>query len=489
MEIRVHQAHAQSPFLSDQDTLMKLSTIALASVVVALASTANAQQTPSSDASAASFPPALSNVAPGNGSYLFAQFPAIRQPILVGTTLGLTGCLGVEHAWGNYWVSARGTTAAAGSHVIAQFDYSGALLNTLIQQNTGVTPWGIRDMESDEAANKLWGGQESGQLQEYDRVPGSPDTLVFNQVHVIPGQSIVRALCRDNTGLFYTKNFNSAMVRFTLNPVTLGATTPADGKATYGLAYDRINDTVWGFSQESINQTPTPPPFADLVDINEYDKTTGVLTGNGGWSVTYGSTAGTAAVPVNIMGGMDIYENDPLNLGKLSFICLHQNTVAEINALDLGKFTNPPSTVYCTAKTNSLGCVPTIGSSGVSSATNAGPFVITASSVINNKPGLFLYSNGGQAAVPFFGGLRCVGTPVRRSVPMNSLGNPPPNDCSGAYTMDWNAFSVGALGGTPQAYLQGVGNVIQVQAWGRDNGFPAGFNATLSDGLEYTVGP
>ena len=35
----------------------------------------------------------------------------------------------------------------------------------------------------------------------------------------------------------------------------------------------------------------------------------------------------------------------------------------------------PPITVYCTAKTNSLGCTPSIGATGVSSATNSfGPF-------------------------------------------------------------------------------------------------------------------
>lgn len=145
---------------------------------------------------------------------------------------------------------------------------------------------------------------------------------------------------------------------------------------------------------------------------------------------------------------------------------------------------------YCSAKANSLGCLPSIGSSGFMSATQLSGFVVSSTSMLNNKPGLLLYTDAGRAAVPFSGGTLCVASPLRRVSGLGSGGTPPPTtDCSGVFTVDLNAFRAGTLGGSPAAFLSVPGTLVQTQFWGRDPGLPAPNSTQLSNGLEFLVGP
>jgi hypothetical protein len=148
----------------------------------------------------------------------------------------------------------------------------------------------------------------------------------------------------------------------------------------------------------------------------------------------------------------------------------------------------PPVSVYCTSKVNSLGCIPTIGSTGTASAAATSGFSVSATNVRNAKAGLLIYSSQGPAAVPFHGGTLCLATPIRRSIVLQSGGSPlPASDCTGVYSIDLNSFSHGMLGGNPSAALLQVGQVIDCQFWGVDPGFAAPNNTTLSDALEFTV--
>jgi hypothetical protein len=144
----------------------------------------------------------------------------------------------------------------------------------------------------------------------------------------------------------------------------------------------------------------------------------------------------------------------------------------------------PPFTqgVYCTAKTNSLGCVPSIGFTGTPSATGASPFTISATLALNQKLGLLFYGYS-QMVTPFQGGWFCASTPVRRTLVQSSNGNAlPANDCSGSYTIDFNSWIQN------HTDLQlAVGQEFDAQYWSRD---PASASTTgLTDAISFHVGP
>ena len=150
---------------------------------------------------------------------------------------------------------------------------------------------------------------------------------------------------------------------------------------------------------------------------------------------------------------------------------------------------NVTPVLHCSAKLNSLGCLPAIASSGTSSASATSGFLVTAANVRNRKPGILLYGIGGRTALPFQGGTLCVGGALKRSIVLDSGGTAlPANDCSGVYSLDVNAFAAGTLGGSPASFLQDPGTIVNCQYWGRDDGFPAPDNTTLSNALEFVVG-
>jgi hypothetical protein len=131
--------------------------------------------------------------------------------------------------------------------------------------------------------------------------------------------------------------------------------------------------------------------------------------------------------------------------------------------------------------------LPAIGSVGQPSASAGSGFTVTGSHVRNLKSGMLLYGLNGQAAIPFQGGTLCVASPIKRTPGMSSGGSTSGDNCTGHYSIDFNAFAVGALGGNPHPALQSPGTIVDAQWWGRDPGFPAPNNTTLSDGLHFAM--
>jgi hypothetical protein len=138
--------------------------------------------------------------------------------------------------------------------------------------------------------------------------------------------------------------------------------------------------------------------------------------------------------------------------------------------------------VYCESEVNSNGCTPSIGSTGVASATLAGAFDVRATSVLNNKSGLLFYSFKPRQT-PFQGGHMCVVSPTVRT-PVSSSGGtaPPASDCSGVLALDFNARIQSGV--DPQLV---AGEQVFAQYWSRD---PAdGSTTNLTDALAFFIEP
>ncbi|MFM7298214.1 MAG: hypothetical protein ACKO4Q_13465, partial [Planctomycetota bacterium] len=132
---------------------------------------------------------------------------------------------------------------------------------------------------------------------------------------------------------------------------------------------------------------------------------------------------------------------------------------------------------YCTAKTNSLGCVPAIGTNAAQPSKSAGTFTVTCTNVLNQKSGL-LFWGASSSATPFQGGFKCVGNPTVRTAAVNSGGSATGNSCTGSYSFVFSTAYMNSVGLSP-------GDTVYAQWWMRDPASPS--TTGLSNALQFTV--
>jgi Tol biopolymer transport system component len=140
--------------------------------------------------------------------------------------------------------------------------------------------------------------------------------------------------------------------------------------------------------------------------------------------------------------------------------------------------------VYCAAKLNSLGCLPTLATTGTPCVQPGGGLRISAGNVLNGRSGILFIGTSGAVAAPFLGGTLCVSSPLRRIATQNSGGNVGAADCSGRYDFDLDgAFQVGAVVALPP------GATVWAQIFSRDGGFAPPNNVGLTAAVEFDLGP
>jgi len=249
------------------------------------------------------------------------------------------------------------------------------------------------------------------------------------------------------------------------------------------------NETIWAIAIESPQRvyamgSYTPSGYA----LYEFDLTTFQATTLGRLALPPGSFDDLAMRPNGDLLGVfrkggsvgvnGLYRIDPVTVTATVLVTAQFNPMY---AVAVGPGTAMAS--YCTAKTNTLGCAPTISGLGFASSAGTSGFAVSAHFVLNNKPGRLLHTTAGQAALPFAGGTLCLAAPFYRSPVVDSGGTAAPaNDCSGIWERDFNAYLQSTVPMPP-------GTTFQCQWYGRDPGFPPPNNVQLSDALEFTLAP
>ncbi len=193
-------------------------------------------------------------------------------------------------------------------------------------------------------------------------------------------------------------------------------------------------------------------------------------TNNEVW-FTQAGTGGTGN-PVKVLNvtsnGTSISVTIPAGAGK-GDVLVRNNGTAHANLsnafpVDPTSSSNCNVTIYCTAKVNSIGGVPLIGSVGQPSF-SAQNFSLTCFSGISSTPGIHFWSDTGPNNAPFFNGTLCLLPPTIRGP---------------AHTYDGFGFVIVPV---PVDVLE-IGTTRWFQFWFRDSAHPDGTSVGLSDGVE-----
>ena len=221
----------------------------------------------------------------------------IGCPTDINMLTGDTGNLGVEFAFGYYWITHNGDFVT-GTQVLIQADEDFNIVEEYLQL-TNSPQWGQRDGAAIESENRLFFGAEDGEVTEYVFDPATQRLdLGASQILQFDTADTVRALAWDpNLEQFYSKDFSGAVNIFDRSGALVNF---GDANiSAYGAAYDPVAQTVWfhGYREGAGGGSDAPK-----TRIAEWDPATGALTGQS----LDTDPAGDTMFVGYIAGGMDI---------------------------------------------------------------------------------------------------------------------------------------------------------------------------------------
>jgi hypothetical protein len=363
-------------------------------------------------------------------------------------------------------------------------------------------------------AQQLIGVSGFGDVYRVDAVTGNFELLLSNAV-----QANAMARRSDGTILIGGGTFAAATAIYAVDPAT-GAVTPMAEiplASLRGLAYGpydvlyAINDSSGsGIGLDDLYTIDLEAGTAVLIGSTGYFGVQGLAYGHGtlyGWEVGSGGGEGLGLITIDPASGAatdvdpavggtfnqiqglafapdgtlfgaryELYEVD-VATGDLALIGATGGTYDLRGIEYLGL---PGVEAFCTSKTSSIGCIPTLEpTSPVASKLGFPPALLSVGPVPGGDDlfGILLYSTQ-PPALPLdtsFGFL-CLGGFARVGGFVASPGGTP-GTCSGVYAWDLSAV-VAAL---PEVL---PGDELRLQAWYRDPGFQPPGGANLTHGID-----
>jgi hypothetical protein len=297
------------------------------------------------------------------------------------------------------------------------------------------------------------------------------------------GYSSVRSLAFDPaTGVLYGSDSNT-QVLIDIDPATGAAyTIGAIGYNLRGLAFDSTRGLLLGISgQQLIEINPATGAGTAVGSLDRYKN---------GAAYVY-ERAGSSWVETDEVHTKQTFyyayfaESVSLDGETLAIGCT-QGGAADGGSAFLFGHSDGVET-YCTAGTSASGCTALLSASGTPSATAASGFDLSAAGVEGAKDGLFFFGVSGRQANSWGSStsFQCVVPPVIRTALLSGSGTP--GVCDGAFSRDMNALWCVAC--THPAKNPGAGATVQAQLWYRDPQNTSNRTTSLSDAVEFGVGP
>lgn len=308
-------------------------------------------------------------------------------------------------------------------------------------------------------------------------VAGNDDSGVGGVAMSFDGRFIVFPSLASNFAPGDTNNFTDIFVRDRLLGITERASVAAGGVqgGAPGIPWNTLDQAISGDGRfvSFGSEAPGLVPF-DL--NNQFD----MFIRDRLLDTTQIASLNSAGVPGNNSGGGNAQFTPDGNWivfesASTDLVPGDTNGLLDVYLLEREKLS--PS-IYCTAATNSQGCVPAMSWSGTPSATATNPFDLRVDNVLSNRSGILLYGVLGPRALPSTGGTLCVRS-ARRGPIANSGGTTP---CSGVLSCDFNAFI--ASGVDPSLV---VGRSVWTQFFTRDPQAPSTVN--LSNAVFFLIEP